>query len=77
MPFIDSSEGFCGDDGRFYIFFSDSFAEELLTDARRREGVCEALNKFYSARFIPDDIKAITDSDDTREKLAIDELSDI
>lgn len=42
-PFLQAASAYEGSDGRFYIFFENSFAVSLLTDDRKKS-VCAAVN---------------------------------
>jgi len=43
VPFLQAASAYEGSDGRFYIFFENSFAVSLLTDDRKKS-VCAAVN---------------------------------
>ena len=42
-PFLQTASAYEGSDGRFYIYFENSFAVSLLNDDRKKS-VCAAIN---------------------------------
>ena len=75
VPFLQSAYAYEGSDGKFYLFFENSFAVTLLSEDRKQK-LCNAINA-AGGRYTPLDIIGTVREDGGEIRNPIDDLTEL
>ena len=75
VPFLQSTYAYEGSDGKFYLFFENSFAVTLLSEDRKQK-LCNAINA-AGGRYTPLDIIGTVREDGGEIRNPIDDLTEL
>lgn len=76
VPFLQSAYAYEGSDGRFYLYFENSFAVSLLTEEKKRT-LCAAVNAAGGGNYQPSEIIGTVREDAGGLREPIDDLLDM